>query len=93
MISLVTFVDWAKKIFVTNTVLCTYGWTHRRDSRNSDVDEFNPTFEVQNLGNEAFQNDSFGNASFPNGNKGYSCLWAKYISSIFSAPYKQKVVI
>ena len=40
------------------------------------TNEFNPTFEVQNMGNEAFQNASFGNASFPNEALGYSCLWA-----------------
>ena len=46
--------------------------------------EFNPTFEVQNMGNEAFQNATFGNTSFPNAtflneNVGYSCLWAMSI--------------
>ena len=35
---------------------------------------FNPTSEVQNIGNGAFQNALFANGSFPNG--GYSCLWA-----------------
>ena len=35
------------------------------------INESNPTFEVQNMGNEAFQN-----ASFPNGNEGYNFLWA-----------------
>ena len=37
--------------------------------------EFNPTSEVQNIGNGAFQNAPFANGSFPNG--GYSCLWAQ----------------
>ena len=42
--------------------------------------EYNPTSEVQNIGNGAFQiapfpNAPFANGSFPNG--GYSCLWAK----------------
>ena len=40
------------------------------------INEFNPTFETQNMGNEAFENASFGNASFGNGNEDYSCLWA-----------------
>ena len=35
------------------------------DICNYVINEFNPTFEVQNMGNEAFQN-----ASFPNGNEG-----------------------
>ena len=46
------------------------------DICNFVINAFNPTFEVQNMGNEAFQNASFGKASFPNGNEGYSCLWA-----------------
>ena len=37
------------------------------------INEFNPTFEVQKIGNEAFQNASFGNALFPN--KSNNCLW------------------
>ena len=41
------------------------------------INEFDLTFEVQKMGNEAFQNASFGNASFPNGNEGNSCLWAE----------------
>ena len=41
------------------------------------INEYNPTFEVQNMGNEAFQNASFGNALFPNEALGCSCLWAK----------------
>ena len=45
--------------------------------------EFNPSSEVQNIGNRVFQNAlfanaPFANASFPNG--GYSCLWAKHLS-------------
>ena len=43
--------------------------------------EFNPTSEVQNIGNGAFQNAPFANAPFANGsfpNGGYSCLWAKW---------------
>ena len=40
------------------------------------INEFNPTFEVQNMGNEAFQNTSFEYASLTNGNEGYSYLWA-----------------
>ena len=48
------------------------------DICNFVINEFNPTFEVQNMGNETFQNASFGNASFSNGNEGNSCLWAKY---------------
>ena len=41
--------------------------------------EFNPTSEVQNIGNGAFQNTPFANALFANGsfpNGGYRCLWA-----------------
>ena len=41
------------------------------------INEFNPTFEIQNMGNDAFQNALFGNALFGNGNEDYSCLWAK----------------
>ena len=40
------------------------------------INELNPTFETQNMGNEAFENASFGNASFGNGNEDYTCLWA-----------------
>ena len=47
------------------------------DVRNFVINEFNPTFEVQNMGNEAFQNASFGNASFPNEALNYSCLWVE----------------
>ena len=36
------------------------------------INEFNPAFETQNMGNKAFENASFGN-----GNEDYSCLWAK----------------
>ena len=35
------------------------------------INEFNPIFEVQKIGNKAFQN-----ASFANGNEGSSCLSA-----------------
>ena len=44
------------------------GWTDRHEGGNSGLDydmnakvlkEFNPTFEVQKMGNEAFQNASF----------------------------------
>ena len=52
--------------------------------------EFNPTSEVQNIGNGAFQNALFANIPFANGmlfanipfangmfaNSDYSCLWA-----------------
>ena len=38
------------------------------------INEFNPTYEVQKMGNEVFQNALFINASFPNGHKGNSCL-------------------
>ena len=47
------------------------------DKCNFVINEFNSTFEVQNMGNEAFQNASFWNALFPNEALGYSCLWAK----------------
>ena len=46
------------------------------DVCNFIINEFDPTFEVENMGHEAFQNASFGNASFPNRNEGNSCLWA-----------------
>ena len=36
--------------------------------------EFNPTFEVQNIENGVFQNALLANARFPNGD--YNCLWA-----------------
>ena len=35
------------------------------DICNFVINKFNPTFEVQKNGNEAFQNALFGNASFP----------------------------
>ena len=41
------------------------------------INEFNPTFEVQNMGNKDFQNALFGNASFLNEALSYSYLWAK----------------
>ena len=49
------------------------------DQCNFVINEFNPTSEVQNMGNEAFQNAPFANVLFANGsfpNGGYSCLWA-----------------
>ena len=46
------------------------------DVCNFVINEFNPTFEVENMGNKAFQNASFGNASFTNEALSYSCLWA-----------------
>ena len=58
------FKSWIKLIYDTVDVC------------NFVINEFNPTFEVQNMGNKAFQNASFGNASFPNEALGYSCLWA-----------------
>ena len=48
------------------------------DICNFVINEFNPTFEVQNMGNEAFQNASFGNSSFPNKALSYSCLWVEF---------------
>ena len=45
------------------------------------INEFNPTFEVQKMGNEAFQNGSFANALFLNGNESNSCLWALFLAS------------
>ena len=45
------------------------------------INEFNPTSEVQNIGNGAFQNNPFANIPFANGmfaNSDYSCLWAMY---------------
>ena len=50
-------------------------WAQCSGVCNFVINEFNPTFEVQNMGNEAFQNASFGNASFPNEALSYSCLW------------------
>ena len=46
------------------------------------LNEFNPTFETQNMGNKAFKNPSFGNASFGNGSEDYSCLLAKSTLSL-----------
>ena len=46
------------------------------DICNFVINEFNQTFDVQNMAKEAFQNVSFGNALFPNEALGYSCLWA-----------------
>ena len=40
---------------------------------------FNPTYKVQKMEKEAFQNASFKNASFPNRNKGNSCLRAECV--------------
>ena len=57
------FKSWIKLIYDTVDVC------------NFVINEFNSTFEVQNMGNEAFQNISFGNASFPNEALSYSCLW------------------
>ena len=42
-----------------------------------EISEFNLTFEVQDMGNEAFQNASFVNALFENEALSYSCLLAK----------------
>ena len=36
------------------------------DICNFVINEFNLTFEVQNMGNKAFKNALFGNTSFPN---------------------------
>ena len=43
---------------------------------NFDINEFNLTYEVQNMANAAFQIAPFGIAPFPNGRLEYSCLWA-----------------
>ena len=58
------FKSWIKLIYDTVDVC------------NFVINEFNPTFKVQNMGNEAFQNASLKNASFPDEALGYSCLWA-----------------
>jgi len=42
------------------------------DTVDTSINEFNPTFEVENMGRAAFQNASFSNALFPNRNEGYS---------------------
>jgi len=39
------------------------------------INEFNPTFEVQNMGNEAFQNALFVKALLSNEALSYGCLW------------------
>ena len=49
------------------------------DVYNFVINEFNPIFAVQNMGNEAFQNASFGNTSFPKESLDYSCLRAKIV--------------
>ena len=54
--------------FDLNTAVC-----------NFVINELNPTSEVQNIGNGAFQNAPFANIPFANGmfsNSDYSCLWA-----------------
>ena len=53
------FKGWIKLIF------------DRVDLCNFVINEFNPTSEVQNMGNWAFQNSPFRNG-------GYSCLWAQW---------------
>ena len=58
------FKSWIKLIY--NKIACTY----------CVINEFNSTFEAQNMANEAFKNASFGNASFGNGNEDYNCLRA-----------------
>ena len=61
------------------------------------INELNPTLEVQNVGNEAFQNASFGNASFGNRDEDNSCLGAESIHShcciemIWCTPWRNKV--
>ena len=52
------------------------------DVCNFVINEFNPSFEVQKMGKEAFQNALFGKASLPNGNKGNSCLCALSVGKI-----------
>ena len=54
------------------------------------INEFNPTFEVQNMGDEAFQNASFLNALFP---KGYSCLWAVSAQRQLQLPFGNGIFI
>ena len=49
------------------------------DICNFVINDFNATFEVQNIENETFQTAPFGNASFPNEALSYSCLWAMSI--------------
>ena len=49
------------------------------DECNFVINELNPTSELQNMGNGAFQNALFWNAPIANGcflNVDYSCLWA-----------------
>ena len=43
---------------------------------NCDINEFNVTYEVQNMANGAFQIAPFGIALFPNGRFECNCLWA-----------------
>ena len=62
------FKSWIKLIYDTVNIC------------NFVINEFNPTCEVQNMGNEAFQNVSLWDASSPNGNEGYSCLWAESLN-------------
>ena len=52
---------------------------------------FNPTFEVQNMESEAFQNALFGSASFPNEALGYSCLWAMCLIVRYFLRVEEKV--
>ena len=64
---MLNFKSWIKLIY--DKITCTY----------CVINEFNPTFETQNMGHEAFKNASFGN-----GNEDYSCLWAltlKYVEN------------
>ena len=65
-----SFISWIKLIYDTVNIC------------NFVIYQFNPTFEVQNMGYEDFQNAYFGNASFPNEALSYSCLWAQMFSSI-----------
>ena len=52
------------------------------DVCNFVINEFNPMFEVQNMGNVTFQNALFGNEALS-----YSCLWAKSNAMTFVCKY------
>ena len=66
------------KSLVSN-VLSFKSWIYDTvDVCNFVINEFNPAFQVQKMGNEAFQNVLFGNASFPNEALSYNCLWVMF---------------
>ena len=82
--NILNFRGWIKRIF--DTV----------DYCNFVINELNPTYEFQNMGNGAFQNALFWNAPFANSrfpNSDYSCLWAMSCTRLIFAKSRSNLEV